>query len=146
MSLTIDASVHVSNLHSADVNHADSRAFFGRAISGLEGINGPYLLVIEAAGAIARITRDTALGISAIAGVRAVPGQLLVPLTEARADRAAELASAYFLRGADAAYVQVAEETGSTLVTWDSEMLTRAASVVLTITPTDWLAASPKSS
>lgn len=65
----------------------------------------------------------------------------LVSLTNRRARRAAELAAIYRLRGADAVYLAVAEEFGTTLVTWDGEMHTRGANVVTTMTPTEWLAA-----
>lgn len=47
----------------------------------------------------------------------------LIPLTLACAERAAELAAQYRLRGTDAVYLAVAEELGTTL------------------TPTEWLAA-----
>jgi predicted nucleic acid-binding protein len=62
-------------------------------------------------------------------------------LTQERAVRAAEIAANHFLRGADALYVQLADETGATLITWDHEMLARAADVVPTMTPSDWLPA-----
>lgn len=65
----------------------------------------------------------------------------LVSLTTVRARRAAELAAIYRLRGAGSVYLAVAEEFGTTLVTWDGEMRTRGANVVTTMTPTEWLAA-----
>ena len=64
-------------------------------------------------------------------------------MTLDRADEAAEIAISYRLRGADAVYAAVALEFGTTLVTWDGEMLQRAPAAVPTMTPTDWLAANP---
>lgn len=58
-----------------------------------------------------------------------------------RAGQAAELAAVYRLRGADAVYLAVAEEFGTTLVTWDGEMHTRGANVVTAVTPAEWLTA-----
>ena len=40
-------------------------------------------------------------------------------------------------------YVAVAQEYGTTLITWDVELLTRGALTVPTMTPTDWLATNP---
>jgi predicted nucleic acid-binding protein len=67
----------------------------------------------------------------------------LVPLTEQRARQAAQIAITCRLRGADAVYVALAQELGTTLITWDAELLARGALAVPTMTPTDWLAANP---
>lgn len=64
----------------------------------------------------------------------------LVNFTRTRARRAAKLAAALRLRGADAVYVALALEYGATLVTWDAEMLQRAPAAMLTMTPAEWLA------
>ena len=56
--------------------------------------------------------------------------------------QASQIAAMYRLRGADAIYVAIAQEFGTTLITWDREMLTRGLSAVSIMTPTDWLAAN----
>ena len=71
------------------------------------------------------------------------PNINLVPLTEQRAQAAVQIAFLCRLRGADAVYAAVAQEYGTTLITWDQELLTRGANAVPTLTPTDWLAANP---
>jgi predicted nucleic acid-binding protein len=64
----------------------------------------------------------------------------LLPVDRQLAQRAAELAAVHQLRGADAVYVAVAAEYGATLITWDTEQLTRAATATQLETPTTWLA------
>ncbi|MGH2594072.1 MAG: PIN domain-containing protein, partial [Anaerolineae bacterium] len=59
---------------------------------------------------------------------------LLVPLDIPLARRAAHIAIAHRLRGADAVYIAVAEAFGATLITWDAEMLQRGPAAVMTIT------------
>jgi predicted nucleic acid-binding protein len=65
------------------------------------------------------------------------------PLTEAQGEKAAALAAQQFLRGAHAVYVALAKQLGAPLVTWDKELLERAAAVVPTLTPSEWLRRNP---
>ncbi|HEV8260717.1 MAG TPA: hypothetical protein VGQ19_08175 [Burkholderiales bacterium] len=53
------------------------------------------------------------------------------------------IAAQYFLRGADAVYAALARQLGTPLVTWDKELLERAAAVVPTFTPADRLRQNP---
>ncbi len=79
------------------------------------------------------------------AGLRRVtlfPGMTLVPLDQQRAQQAAYIGATYRLRGADSVYVALAAEFGATVITWDTEMLTRGAGAVSVLTPGDWLATS----
>jgi predicted nucleic acid-binding protein len=78
-----------------------------------------------------------------LADIRRLPSLSLALLDDALATRAAEIAMTHRLRGADAVYVAVAEAFNATLITWDTEMLERAAAVVPTVTPSDWLARRP---
>jgi predicted nucleic acid-binding protein len=64
----------------------------------------------------------------------------LLPLDDLLAQQAAELAADYRLRGADATFLAVAQQTGSALVTLDVELRTRAASRITTYTPDEALA------
>lgn len=68
-----------------------------------------------------------------------IPNLDLIPLTSQLAERAAQVAAANRLRGADAIYAAVASEFGTTLITWDREMLQRGPAVTRTITPGQWL-------
>jgi len=97
----------------------------------------PLLVLAECAGAMKRTTGDLTFALAAVESIRKTPNSVLIPMTETRAERAAEIAAIHSIRGADAVYVQVAEETGSTLITWDAEILTRSAPIVTTLTPAD---------
>jgi len=71
-----------------------------------------------------------------------LPAVTFVPLDEALAEEAAELAVATQLRGADAIYIATARRYGSTLVTVDDEQRLRAQGLVPTMLPAEFLAAS----
>ena len=90
-----------------------------------------------------RPTGSALLTQRATVSIQTLPGIVFVPLTAARAEEAARVATYLRLRGADAVYVAVAQEFGTTLITWDAEMLMRGAQTVPVMTPSDWLAANP---
>lgn len=140
MNYVVDASVFVSAAQAKDVHYADSVAFFGQ-LSATPDTNVfcPTLLLPEYAASIARRTDDTALAESLIKILDTMKGLRLESLTENRSRRAAKIAAQHRLRGADAVYVALAEETESLLITWDNEMLERSISIVQTSTPTQWL-------
>jgi predicted nucleic acid-binding protein len=48
---------------------------------------------------------------------------------------ATDIAANYRLRGADAIYVAAARQLGITLLTWDTEQLTRPAAIITAVTP-----------
>ncbi len=77
------------------------------------------------------------------AALRGWPNQTLVPLDEALADRAANLAATAGLRGADAIYAAVAQQYGTMLVTFDRQQLGWLSSVVQTARPADVLRNAP---
>jgi predicted nucleic acid-binding protein len=70
-----------------------------------------------------------------IALIEEFPGMNLTPLNLPLARRAAQIATAQQLRGADAIYVAVAEEFSAILIAWDAEMLVRGPAT----TPQAWL-------
>ncbi len=140
MSHTIDASVFVSAARVSEVVHPASLEFLLVLADSTEDVFCPTLVLPECQAAIARRSNDPNLTQQTIARIEAFPRLHWLQLTRFRARRAGILAAEFRLRGADSVYVQVAEETGSALITWDSEMLDRASTVVPTITPSDWLA------
>ncbi len=143
MTLTVDASVFVSAARPGEVNHIASFDFVSRVDS--EGVRlvCPTLALAESAAAIARITGDLRAANDLVIEIESLPGIELIPLSTERARKAAAIAINQRLRGADAIYAQVAVEEVSLLVTWDSEMLSRASAIVASITPTDWINANP---
>ncbi|HEU4325064.1 MAG TPA: PIN domain-containing protein [Roseiflexaceae bacterium] len=65
---------------------------------------------------------------------------IFIPMDEALAQEAAEIAADYALRGADAIYVAVARRYNCALVSLDREQRERSSAVVTTYTPTEALA------
>ncbi len=141
--LTLDANVFVSASAPAEAQYAVSLAFIGRVVAQSADVHCPSLVLPEIAAAIIRPTSNAALAAQTVSGIRLLPNITLVTLTEQRAEQAAQIAISCRLRGADAIYVAVAQEFGTTLITWDAEMLTRGAQAVTVMTPSDWLAANP---
>ncbi len=141
--LTIDANVFVSARVRTEVQHSASDQFLNRLVQSVVTIACPTLIVPEVAAAIARSTRNVNLANAVASQIEVFPYLSLIELTPARARQAASIAVLYRLRGPDAVYVAVAQELGTTLITWDVEVLTRGAQAVTVMTPGDWLAANP---
>jgi predicted nucleic acid-binding protein len=141
--LTIDANVFVSASSPVDALNIDSDAFLlCIRQSGLQ-VYCPTRLLPEVASGIMRPTANINVALITIASVKTFPNINFVSLTERSADDAVRIALLCRLRGADAIYAAVAQSYGTTLVTWDQELLTRGPEVVPTMTPTDWLFAHP---
>ncbi len=136
---TVDASVHISALNPAESSSADSRVFLAHVQSQHIPLYSPTLLVVETAAAVARALDDTDRAVALAAVLRDWPNQTLVPLDGALAARAANLAAAARLRGADAVYAAVAQQYGTTLVTLDRQQLDRLPPLVRTASPSDVL-------
>ena len=136
---TIDASVHVSALNPAEIESGSSRAFLTLVQEHHLPLFCPTLLAVEVAAAVARALNDVERAIALAAALRGWPNQTLVPLDEALADRAINLAASARLRGADAIYAAVAQQYGATLITLDRQQLERLPPVVRTICPADAL-------
>ena len=141
--MVLDASVWVAALIKKEQHHAESTVLLGRLVQDRRAASAPVLVLAEVAGAIARQSRDTARAETALRFVRAQGWLSIHPVTESLGDTAAAVAAKYFLRGADAVYAALARQLGTPLVTWDKELLERAAAVVPTFTPADWLRQNP---
>lgn len=74
---------------------------------------------------------------------RRFPNVRFRELTLSRQRHAERTASTLRLRGADAVYVAPAQEVGAMLITWDGEVLRRAAGTVSVTTSADGLANPP---
>ena len=99
------------------------------------GLTIPSLAIAEIAGAVARTRASSEDGRSAISLLLRTPGLRIVSVDRAVGEAAAEIASRYRLRGADAIYVAVARLLGLPLATLDQEMQERAAPIVEIIQP-----------
>jgi predicted nucleic acid-binding protein len=70
-----------------------------------------------------------------MAFLRTSPLFELIPVTEALAVRAAEIAASERIRGCDSIYVALAAQFEMDLVTFDGQQLERGAAIVVTRTP-----------
>jgi predicted nucleic acid-binding protein len=88
---------------------------------------------------VARRSRSESVGRAIVAKLRSLPQLSFASMDDAFIADAVECGTRLLLRGADAFYAAAAERTSGELVTWDSDLILRAAG----ITPTAWLAANP---
>lgn len=139
MRVIIDACVLVSAYLASDSHHSISVALLREIRRSKIAIDGPVLLLVEVAAAMARNTQDARSGHIAQRMIEDLPLIRFHPLSLTLAKRAAELASQHFLRGADAVYVAVADATQGTLITLDYEMKARGSAAVPAVTPGEWL-------
>ncbi len=136
---TIDASVFVSAVNPTEAASTISREFLAQVRRQRSPIFSPTLLIVEVAAAIARRFGDRDRAIALAQSIRDLPDQILVPLDDEIADRAAALAAQARLRGADAVYAAVAQQYGTMLVTLDRQQLDRLSPLVQTARPSDLL-------
>ena len=137
--LTVDASVWIAAADPSDVFHMDSRGFLSAVGHGRARLVVPAFAVVEVACALARKLRDPALANQLTQQILPPSEVTYIPVDSVLLTAALRRGSAAFLRGADALYAATAQLTGSTLVSWDRELIQRAGAV----SPTDWLAANP---
>jgi len=137
--LTVDASIWVSVLDEADAFHEESRTFLAAVT--LEGIRLiiPAFAVAEVACAPARKLRNPVAARRLTQEALRPSGVTHVPVDTVLVEMAQRVGTDAFLRGADALYAATAERTGSTLISWDQELIQRAGA----LSPTDWLNANP---
>jgi len=133
--IVVDASVWVSRFVLSDAHHTVSREWLGRRAEHEELVVAPGILLAEVAGAVARRSGRARLGHRAVTDLLSWGPLRLVPLDALLAETAAYLAADLVLRGADAAYVAVAQRLGVPLVTWDREQRERAGVLVHTYEP-----------
>lgn len=139
MNCTIDASVFVASVRLEEEHYIVSREFLQQAQVRVVNVFCPTLVLPECAAAIARPTGDSALAEELITLVENFPNLRLIALESHLARRAAQIAIAHRLKGADAIYVAVAEASNATLITWDDGMLESSLAVVPTMTPLQWM-------
>lgn len=133
----VDASVFLNAFNPREVGHEVSSRLLRRFQEEAIPIVAPTLLLPEVAGAIARGRRDAALAGRFAATLRRLPHLVLIALDATMAERSAEVAARYRLRGSDAVYAAVALQFGSTLVTLDLEQRRRVAKVLPTRLPAE---------
>jgi predicted nucleic acid-binding protein len=133
--VVIDANVWVRSLLPHELYHALSSDWIARHTTRGNVASCPTLVLPEVAGALARQSGSHELAAETIRTMRVLSGLELHPTDEALAIEAAEFAQDLRLRGADAVYVALAARLSLPLVTWDQELLERAAGRIAVRTP-----------
>lgn len=137
---TVDASVWVNGFDQREGGHDISRRFLDYLEYQAIPVIMPSLVIVEVAGAISRTRKNSVQAQAFANALSRLSNITLLPLDKVLSFQALELAAKYELRGADAVYAAVALQSGSTLVSWDNEHLTRLSSLVSTQTPSMVLA------
>ena len=136
---TIDASVQINALNREEPGSTASLACLRQLVERHQPIFSPTLLLVEMASALARALNDAALALEVVEALRALPGQLWIPLDADLADDAARLGAEARLRGSDAVYAAVARRFGAALVTRDRQQLERLPPLLPVLTPEEVL-------
>lgn len=126
----IDASVYVSLTNEADRHHDRCMSWFESCLRKSDPIRAPNLLLVEVGASIRRLTGSPKLAQRVLLELQENELIELYPLTTARSEAAALLATSTGVRGADAVYLALAKELGEVLVTLDRQQLERGRGVV----------------
>ncbi len=125
--VVVDASVWISAVFPQDSFHAVSELWLFRQTLPRLGVILPTLALSEITGAISRVSNDLDRARAVLAQFEQLPSVQFHALDRELATAAANIAIDLHLRGADAVYVALAARHGLPLITWDRELLERAA-------------------
>ena len=134
--LTVDASIWIAVYDPRDLFYQESTRFLTIAAERRLSLYGPAFVLVEVGCAVARRMLNVQEGRKAVEQLNTYPLLTLLPTNERLLSTAIDLGIRYRVRGADALYVATAALANAPLVTWDAELIQRAAA----ITPSDWLA------
>lgn len=131
----IDASVYISLNNEHEPFYNDSWSWLQEVRANKQPLIAPSILVAEAAAALSRGANNRELAHHVVQ--RLLNSKLieLVPVTNLLAERAAQIAADYKIRGCDAIYVALAEQRNEALVTLDNQQFTRSKTVIATKRP-----------
>jgi predicted nucleic acid-binding protein len=132
---TIDASVWVNSFDQREPGHASSHRLLVVLRNRALPIIIPNLALVEVAGAISRTRNDPVQAQAFATSLGLLPNVTVLPLDVVLSQWALKLAAQHGLRGADAVYAAVAQHTGSTLISRDTEHLTRLHGIITVHTP-----------
>ncbi len=137
---TLDASVVSRSLDPADPDQVICQQLLDLLEQRAIPVIVPRLFLAELAGVVRRMLRDPIRARLIIDIWTSFVHVQLISLDDRLIDTAAEFASDYALRGADAVYVAVAHHHGCILVSLDREQRERARPLVQSLTPAEVLA------
>jgi predicted nucleic acid-binding protein len=128
--LVIDASIIVSSYFEREKFHKRAKKLFQKIIEAKETILLPEIAFPEIASAIARGTNDPQYALNFCEELRRLPNFVFIPVDESISQFSVEIASKYFLKGADSIYVAVAYKYSAALCTLDEKQKEKASKIV----------------
>lgn len=131
----IDASVYIALMNVHEESHNRCWAWFDSAQKKREAIVAPVILLAEVSAALNRGIGDPELAHRVVEQLKRSGVIELIPVTLAIADRAATIAAVHRIRGCDAIYVALADQSSAPLVTLDRQQLDRATALVNVLEP-----------
>lgn len=128
--VTVDSSVIISSLLPEEKRHDEARQIWDKVLSGETPAVMPYSILVEVVASIRRRTGSELLALEVQKTLENIAALSFVMLDSRAAVKACKVASKTGLRGMDALVVQTAKEYKAELITFDNEMLQKAASVL----------------
>ena len=133
--VVLDASVWLSSILRTDVNHPRAVAWINKHIHSGGSFVAPYLLMVEVAATVRRVTQQEPDARKALHDLLAFTYLRLLPMDQKLIEDAAEISILLSIKSGDSFYVAVAQQVGVPLVTFDQEQLARPAGIITTIIP-----------
>jgi predicted nucleic acid-binding protein len=125
--LTIDSSVIIASLLNNEPRHREALRIWEGVLSGKNSAVMPYSVFVEVVAAIKRRTGMEKLALNVKNELLNIETVSFVVLDDKAAEDAAHIAVKTGCRGMDALVIQVAKEFDTELVSFDKDMMTKAA-------------------
>ena len=137
--VVVDASVWVSRLMPLEVDHEVSKLWIESFTEAGGQLVALVFLQIEVAAAVSRQTGQAAVSERALKVLNGTDAMRFIPLNSALVRAAVDVATKLQLRAGDSIYVALARQLNIPLVSWDKEQLQRAASIITTYAPSNYI-------
>lgn len=124
--LTVDSSVIVSSLLENEPRHKEALKIWNAVLSGKNVAIIPYSVFVEVVAAVRRRTGSEELAREVANQLMEMEAVFFVGLDDKSAQDAAEIGAKTGVRGMDAIVLQVAQDFGTELITFDEEMMAKA--------------------
>jgi predicted nucleic acid-binding protein len=131
----VDASVILSAILPGEPDHKASKAWLDNLIQSGDQFSAPTILLSEVAAPLGRAYNQPKQAKQIIKTLVNAPFINLVTVTTPLANRAAEIAADYKIRGCDSLYVALAEALNEELITLDNQQKERAKGLIQTNHP-----------
>jgi predicted nucleic acid-binding protein len=124
--ITIDSSVVIASLLKSEPRHKEALKIWEKVLSGKNIAIMPYSVLVEIVAAVRRRTGSEELALDVKKELMSIDALSFVVLDDESAEHAADIAARTGVRGMDALVIQVADEYGATLISFDQEMIRKA--------------------